>query len=62
MEQSDPGAICIDCARHDEIAAGGSDVTIPLRHFCEHWRPEYWETCGYFRDRGDAAVMNGPHV
>jgi hypothetical protein len=31
-------------------------------YMCEHWMPEYWESKGYVRNWGDAAVMNWPHL
>lgn len=60
MNSDLPGAVCIDCLLSDD--SSGSDPKIPLGHFCKHWRPEFWESRGYLRNWGDAAVMNWPHM
>jgi hypothetical protein len=60
MEGKAPGAICMDCALHDQAAMRQVAEGVPAGYFCKHWRPEHWEAEGYQRDWGDAAVMNWP--
>jgi hypothetical protein len=55
------GSVCIDCL------VGGSNIEELKRlesegYICEHWRPEFWESHGFVRDWGDAAVMNWPQL
>lgn len=62
MDPNAPGAICIDCVVRDPELLRQANEGVPSGHFCEHWRPEYWEARGYVRNWGDAAVMNWPHM
>lgn len=65
-------AICIDCNWHHQHskpipgltcrADAGHDGTPPADFICEHFCPEFWMERGFFRNWGDAAVMNWPHL
>ncbi len=62
MTSAMPGAICMDClnARFDSNHKASTEDAPGF--ICEHWQPEHWESRGYQRDWGDAAVMNWPQM
>lgn len=62
MSSEQEGAICFDCQMRDSGQAVADDEMVRPGEFCKHWQPEYWETLGYQRSWGDAAVMNWPHM
>ena len=53
--------VCIDCSWHH-----GSTVEelteIPIGGYCKHLTPEWWESQGWERGWGDAAVMQWPDL
>jgi hypothetical protein len=49
--------ICLDCSWHD---AAQNLSAFNGHSYCQHFTPEYWESMGYLRGWGDAAVMNWP--
>ena len=53
--------VCIDCAWHHETTLEGLQA-IPLGGYCRHLTPEWWESQGWQRNWGDAAVMAWPEL
>ena len=52
---------CLSCILGQD--APDEDYQLPEdAKFCRHFLPEYWQTKGFDRGWGDAAVMNWPHL
>jgi hypothetical protein len=54
-------AVCLDC-NIERVSREGPPVELPEGFICEHFQPEYWESKGFKRNWGDAAVMNWPSL
>ena len=52
-------SVCIDCLWHGSSTTEELEA-IPPGGACKHYDPEYWETSGWQRGWGDAAVMGLP--
>lgn len=53
--------ICIDCLLHH--ASKIEELTeIPIGGHCKHLMPEWWESQGWQRKWGDAAVVSWPDL
>jgi hypothetical protein len=53
--------VCMDCLLHNESTVEELNE-IPIGGYCKHLTPEWWESQGWQRKWGDAAVMAWPEL